>query len=139
MERFPEIQLQTAKVGVFGKLGKLSAAVRPGDRVEIYRPLLADPKAVRKKLGPPKASGCARVAVIWNPISAVSEASSFFWPIINTVEGVTVEKQRDVTLLADLIALAVLIIIVPAILMERIGDQRTAQDALHLLFSHAGM
>ncbi|MBL8254088.1 MAG: RnfH family protein [Candidatus Competibacter sp.] len=49
LERFPEIQLQTAKVGVFGKLGKLSAAVRPGDRVEIYRPLLADPKAVRKK------------------------------------------------------------------------------------------
>ena len=48
-ERFPEIQLQTAKVGVFGKLSKLSAAARPGDRVEIYRPLLADPKEVRKK------------------------------------------------------------------------------------------
>jgi putative ubiquitin-RnfH superfamily antitoxin RatB of RatAB toxin-antitoxin module len=48
-ERFPEIQLQTAKVGVFGKLGKLSATVRAGDRVEIYRPLLADPKEVRKK------------------------------------------------------------------------------------------
>jgi putative ubiquitin-RnfH superfamily antitoxin RatB of RatAB toxin-antitoxin module len=48
-ERFPEIQLQTAKVGVFGKLSKLSAAVRAGDRVEIYRPLLADPKEVRKK------------------------------------------------------------------------------------------
>jgi len=48
-ERFPEIQLQSAKVGVFGKLSKLSATVRPGDRVEIYRPLLADPKEVRKK------------------------------------------------------------------------------------------
>ena len=48
-ERFPDIDLNTAKVGVFGKLGKLSAAVRAGDRVEIYRPLLADPKAVRKK------------------------------------------------------------------------------------------
>mgnify|MGYP003376446199 CR=1 FL=1 len=48
-ERFPEIQLQGAKVGVFGKLGKLSATVRSGDRVEIYRPLLADPKEVRKK------------------------------------------------------------------------------------------
>ena len=48
-ERFPEIDLKTAKVGVFGKLGKLSSTVRPGDRVEIYRPLLADPKAVRKK------------------------------------------------------------------------------------------
>jgi putative ubiquitin-RnfH superfamily antitoxin RatB of RatAB toxin-antitoxin module len=48
-ERFPELDLNTAKVGVFGKLGKLSATVRAGDRVEIYRPLLADPKAVRKK------------------------------------------------------------------------------------------
>ena len=48
-ERFPEIQLQTAKVGVFGKLGKLSAIARPGDRIEIYRPLLADPKEVRKQ------------------------------------------------------------------------------------------
>ena len=48
-ERFPDIDLNTAKIGVFGKLGKLSATVRAGDRVEIYRPLLADPKAVRKK------------------------------------------------------------------------------------------
>ncbi|MCP5196900.1 MAG: RnfH family protein [Gammaproteobacteria bacterium] len=48
-EQFPEIQLQNAKVGVFGKLSKLSAIARAGDRIEIYRPLLADPKAVRKK------------------------------------------------------------------------------------------
>lgn len=48
-ERFPDIDLKTAKVGIFGKLGKLSAIVRAGDRVEIYRSLLADPKAVRKQ------------------------------------------------------------------------------------------
>ena len=48
-EQFSEIQLQTVKVGVFGKLSKLSAPVRTGDRIEIYRPLLADPKEVRKK------------------------------------------------------------------------------------------
>jgi putative ubiquitin-RnfH superfamily antitoxin RatB of RatAB toxin-antitoxin module len=48
-EQFPEIQLPTAKVGIFGKLSKLSAPVRAGDRIEIYRPLLADPKAVRKQ------------------------------------------------------------------------------------------
>lgn len=48
-EQFPEIQLQVAKVGVFGKLGKLSATLRAGDRVEIYRPLIADPKEVRRK------------------------------------------------------------------------------------------
>jgi hypothetical protein len=48
-EQFPEIQLQVAKVGVFGKLGKLSVTLRAGDRVEIYRPLIADPKEVRRK------------------------------------------------------------------------------------------
>lgn len=49
LEQFPEIDLKTAKVGVFGKLGKLTATLRNGDRVEIYRPLIADPKAVRKQ------------------------------------------------------------------------------------------
>ena len=44
----PEIDLASNKVGVFGKLAKLDAALREGDRVEIYRPLLADPKEVRK-------------------------------------------------------------------------------------------
>jgi hypothetical protein len=48
VERFPEIDLGVAKVGVFGKLSTLDAVLHPGDRVEIYRPLLADPKAVRK-------------------------------------------------------------------------------------------
>jgi len=48
-DRFPEIDLTTAKVGIFGKLSHLSTQLRAGDRVEIYRPLLADPKAVRKK------------------------------------------------------------------------------------------
>ena len=48
-EQFPEIALQTAKVGVFGKLSKPSAIARAGDRIEVYRPLLADPKEVRKK------------------------------------------------------------------------------------------
>ena len=48
-EQFPEIEPATAKVGIFGKLSKLSATVRAGDRIEIYRPLIADPKAVRKQ------------------------------------------------------------------------------------------
>ncbi|NMF88092.1 RnfH family protein [Aromatoleum petrolei] len=37
------------KVGVFAKLTRLDTALRDRDRVEIYRPLIADPKAVRKK------------------------------------------------------------------------------------------
>ena len=49
VERFPEIDLAAAKVGVFGKLTQLKATINPGDRVEIYRPLIADPKEARKK------------------------------------------------------------------------------------------
>ncbi|RMG33340.1 MAG: RnfH family protein [Gammaproteobacteria bacterium] len=48
-ELFPEIDLARNKVGIFGKLGKLDAVLQPGDRVEIYRPLIADPKEARKK------------------------------------------------------------------------------------------
>ncbi len=49
LERFPEIDLSNCKVGIFGKLGKLDKVLNEGDRVEIYRPLIADPKAARKK------------------------------------------------------------------------------------------
>lgn len=47
--RFPEIDLAKAKLGVFGKLARQDAVLNPGDRVEIYRPLIADPKEARKK------------------------------------------------------------------------------------------
>jgi putative ubiquitin-RnfH superfamily antitoxin RatB of RatAB toxin-antitoxin module len=49
LAKFPEIDLASNKVGVFGKLGTLKDTLHPGDRVEIYRPLIADPKEVRKK------------------------------------------------------------------------------------------
>jgi len=49
LERFPEIELDKSKVGIFGKLGKLDNPLRAKDRVEIYRSLIADPKAVRKQ------------------------------------------------------------------------------------------
>jgi putative ubiquitin-RnfH superfamily antitoxin RatB of RatAB toxin-antitoxin module len=48
-ESFPEIDLALNKVGVFGKLTKLSASLRERDRIEIYRPLIADPKEVRRQ------------------------------------------------------------------------------------------
>jgi hypothetical protein len=44
----PEIDLASNKVGIFGKLSKLDQPLRDRDRVEIYRPLKADPKEVRK-------------------------------------------------------------------------------------------
>ncbi|HVK56087.1 MAG TPA: RnfH family protein [Burkholderiales bacterium] len=46
---FPEIDIAKSKVGIFGKLTKLDALLRDRDRVEIYRPLSADPKDVRRK------------------------------------------------------------------------------------------
>jgi putative ubiquitin-RnfH superfamily antitoxin RatB of RatAB toxin-antitoxin module len=49
LERFPQIDLASSKVGVFGKLAKLDVVLNAGDRVEIYRPLIADPKEARKK------------------------------------------------------------------------------------------
>ena len=49
LERFPDIDLANSELGVFGKLNKLDAELRSGDRVEIYRPLIADPKEVRKQ------------------------------------------------------------------------------------------
>jgi hypothetical protein len=48
LKRFPQIDLDRDKVGVFGKLKPLDAPLRAGDRVEVYRPLLADPKEVRR-------------------------------------------------------------------------------------------
>ena len=47
--KHPEIDLAKNKVGVFAKLSKLDTPLRDRDRVEIYRPLIADPKEVRKQ------------------------------------------------------------------------------------------
>ncbi|BCL75285.1 UPF0125 protein [Jeongeupia sp. HS-3] len=46
---FPEIDLAANKVGIFGKAIKLDTVLRDKDRVEIYRPLIADPKEVRRR------------------------------------------------------------------------------------------
>jgi putative ubiquitin-RnfH superfamily antitoxin RatB of RatAB toxin-antitoxin module len=50
LERFPEIKAAELKLGVFSKLEKSpeSRVLQAGDRVEIYRPLLLDPKEARK-------------------------------------------------------------------------------------------
>ena len=49
LAKYPEIDLAKGKFGIFAKLSKLDAQVRDKDRVEIYRPLIADPKEVRKQ------------------------------------------------------------------------------------------
>ena len=48
LDRHPEIDLQQHKIGIFGKLCKLDQRLKAGDRVEIYRPLLIDPKEARR-------------------------------------------------------------------------------------------
>ena len=49
LEKYPEIDLAKNKLGVFAKLTKPDTVLRDRDRVEIYRPLIADPKEVRKQ------------------------------------------------------------------------------------------
>lgn len=49
LEKYPEIDITKNKFGIFAKLSKLDALLRDQDRVEIYRPLIADPKEVRKQ------------------------------------------------------------------------------------------
>lgn len=48
LERFPEIDLAQAKVGIFSKPCTLDYIPRNKDRIEIYRPLIADPKEARR-------------------------------------------------------------------------------------------
>lgn len=56
LERFPEIDLARSQVGIFGEIASLRDPVRDGDRVEIYRPLLADPKEARRRRAARRAS-----------------------------------------------------------------------------------
>lgn len=49
LKQFPHIDLATQKVGVFGRLVKLEAPLKPGDRIEIYRPIIADPETVPRR------------------------------------------------------------------------------------------
>lgn len=47
--KFPEVDFQTAPLGVFGKKVADDTVLQPHDRVEVYRPLLIDPKENRRR------------------------------------------------------------------------------------------
>ena len=47
--KFEGIDLENAKFGIFGHVVAPKQVLKPGERVEIYRPLKADPKEVRKE------------------------------------------------------------------------------------------
>ena len=49
LQRYPSIDLGTQKLGIFGKVKPAETVLRHGDRVEIYRPLQADPKETRRR------------------------------------------------------------------------------------------
>ncbi len=49
LKMFPEIDLGKHKVGIFGKVIKLDAAAEDGARIEIYRPITADPETVERR------------------------------------------------------------------------------------------
>jgi putative ubiquitin-RnfH superfamily antitoxin RatB of RatAB toxin-antitoxin module len=49
LAKYPEIDIRKNKFGIYAKLSKPDAVLRDRDRVEIYRPLIADPKEVRKQ------------------------------------------------------------------------------------------
>jgi putative ubiquitin-RnfH superfamily antitoxin RatB of RatAB toxin-antitoxin module len=48
LSRYPEIDLNINKIGIFGKTCQLTDSLYHNDRIEIYRPLVADPKEARK-------------------------------------------------------------------------------------------
>ncbi|MFN3077113.1 MAG: RnfH family protein [Alphaproteobacteria bacterium] len=56
LQQFPDLELEKHKVGVFGKLVTLDAKVEEGARIEIYRPITADPKKVPRKAAAGKAA-----------------------------------------------------------------------------------
>ena len=51
LKMFPHIDLETLKVGVFGKIVKPETALHAGVRVEIYRPITCDPQSVPRRDG----------------------------------------------------------------------------------------
>jgi hypothetical protein len=50
LQEFPELASRTLTLGIFGRVVPSTQLLRPGDRVEIYRPLRADPREARRRL-----------------------------------------------------------------------------------------
>lgn len=50
LRKFPDIDLSQSAVGIFGKAAELDAMLKPGDRVEIYRAITADPATVPRRV-----------------------------------------------------------------------------------------
>lgn len=66
LEAFPDINLATQPVGIYAKKKTLDTTLRAQDRIEIYRPLVADPKESRRKRAAKK-DGAAAVTASGSP------------------------------------------------------------------------
>ena len=49
LARYPELETATLHIGIFGKFVAWNTVLKTGDRVEIYRPLIVDPKDARRR------------------------------------------------------------------------------------------
>ncbi len=49
LTRFPALNLKKNKIGIYGKIAKLTAPLSEGDRVEIYTPIIVDPKTIPQR------------------------------------------------------------------------------------------
>ena len=48
-QTFPVINIAALKVGIYSKIKSLDTLIKPGDRIEVYRPLLVDPMVARRR------------------------------------------------------------------------------------------
>lgn len=49
LDMYPDIELASQKVGIWSRAVKMTDQVKAGDRIELYRPLIADPKELRRR------------------------------------------------------------------------------------------
>ena len=49
LQRYAEINIAIARIGVFGRMVLLNTLLKAGDRIEIYRPLTVEPKEARRR------------------------------------------------------------------------------------------
>ena len=64
LQQFTEIDLRENKVGIYSRPAKLTVQLKDGDRIEIYRPLLADPKEIRRKRAAEQAKAAKEKAAL---------------------------------------------------------------------------
>ncbi len=65
LQACPEVDPATMRVGIFSKLKTPDTQVRAGDRIEVYRPLVADPKSARRKRVQKTRQGGTREGLKW--------------------------------------------------------------------------